>query len=65
MASIFQKFLGLKLYEDVQLEQIKDSCGSIESRVVYPDSVMTMDYIPDRVNIFVLSDNTIVDINMG
>ena len=61
----FSEFVGKVWEVNVTEEQVKEFCGANTIRVLYPNSPMTMDIRPKRVNIFVEQDKTIIMMNMG
>ena len=62
-----KQFIGLKWGVDVTEDQLMElGNGSIqEVRVLYPNSKMTRDLNWERVNVFVLEDDTITQVYMG
>ena len=59
------KYIGKKLGKDVNKEEIMKALKCTSTRVVYPDSMMTMDYIQTRVNICVNNSDVIERIYIG
>ena len=61
----FSEYVGLKFNADVTKETFLALKGVNTVRVLYPDSIMTMDLRYDRINVHLLEDDTIVAVNMG
>ena len=61
----FSQFIGKKWGTEVTEEQVKKFCGAEMIRVLKPTSPMTMDLRPNRVNVIIEEDKTIMMINMG
>ena len=64
MDTQFQEFIGKPLNDEIQ-EKIKKINNSSTSRILLPDSMMTMDYRQDRVNIYVNENKIITRITIG
>ena len=64
MDTQFKDFIGLTLNKEIE-EKIKTVGNYSSSRILHPDSMMTMDYRPDRVNIYVNEKNIITRITIG
>lgn len=45
--------------------EIEEKMNATKSRVIKPNSMSTCDYWPDRVNIHIDEEGTILDIKMG
>ena len=67
MDAELKQFIGLKWGVDVTEDQLIElGNGRIqEVRVLYPNSKMTRDLNWERVNVFVLEDDTITQVYMG
>ena len=64
MDTQFKQFIGIPLNNEIE-EKIK-TIGNVScSRILHPDSMMTMDYRTDRVNIYVNEKNIITRITIG
>lgn len=61
----FSQFIGLRWNIEVNEKDLLESTGMSQIRVLYPDSIMTMDYRHDRLNVFLLEDDTIASITIG
>ena len=61
----FSEYVGLKFNADVTKETFLALKGVNTVRVLYPNSIMTMDLRYDRINVHLLEDDTIVAVNMG
>ena len=61
----FSEYVGLKFNADVTKETFPSLKGVNTVRVLYPNSIMTMDLRYDRINVHLLEDDTIVAVNMG
>jgi len=64
MDTQFKEFIGKPLNDEIQ-EKIKKINNSSTSRILLPDSMMTMDYRQDRVNIYVNENKIITRITIG
>lgn len=61
----FSQFIGKKWGTEVTEEQVKQFCNAGMIRVLKPTSPMTMDLRPNRLNVMIENDNTIIGMNMG
>lgn len=61
----FSQFIGLRWNIEVTEKDLLAFPGVNTIRVLYPNSIMTMDYRIDRINVHLLDDDTIVSISMG
>ena len=59
------KFVGKKLGNDVNVEEIMEEFKCNSYRIIYPDSMVTMDYVETRVNICVDNSEIIERIYIG
>ena len=60
-----EKYIGKTLETDVKKETIMEEFNCNSYRVIYPDDMVTMDYIETRINICVNNDNIIERIYIG
>ena len=61
----FSEFIGKEWETEVTEEQLTKFCNASMVRVLGPTSPMTMDLRPNRVNVIIEEDKTIMMINMG
>ena len=64
MDTQFKDFIGLTLNKEIE-EKIKTVGNYRSSRILHPDSMMTMDYRTDRVNIYVNQKDVITKVTIG
>ncbi len=64
MDTRLKQFIGMRLNDDIE-EEIKIIGHFSSSRILFPDSVITMDYITDRVNIYINYNYIITNISIG
>lgn len=61
----FSKFVGKVLDSEVPQQEILNHAGRTLARVCKPDAMMTRDFNPTRVNIFVDDKNVITMVTIG
>ena len=59
------KFVGKKLGNDVNVEEIMEEFKCNSYRIIHPESMVTMDYVETRVNICVNNSEIIERIYIG
>ena len=64
MDTQFKEFIGKPLNDEIQ-EKIKKINNSSTSRILLPDSMMTMDYRQEGFNIYVNENKFITRITIG
>ena len=64
MDTQFQEFIGKPLNDEIQ-EKIKKMNNCSTSRILLPDSMMTMDYRQEGFNIYVNENKFITRITIG
>ena len=64
MDTQFQEFIGKPLNDEIQ-EKIKKMNNCSPSRILLPDSMMTMDYRQEGFNIYVNENKFITRITIG
>lgn len=63
--SPLRRYVGLKIDVDVTEIEIKRYARAVTSRLLYPNTPMTLDLRQDRVNIHVDEDGIIQRVSMG
>lgn len=61
----FSKFVGMKLNSEVTEEEILQFYHASTARIVEEGYMVTLDFLMDRVNIYVDKDDIITSISMG
>jgi hypothetical protein len=64
MDARLEQFIGMSLNDEIE-EEIKIIGNFSSSRILFPDSIITMDYRPDRVNIHINYNYIITNISIG
>lgn len=60
---VLRRYIGLKLNIDVTTEEIMKFARGNSIRIIYPNTPVTLDLRPNRVNIHLDFDNTIQNVD--